>query len=106
VPDLTEFKISPLDRVLNLPAIDLAGTWERANLDTKLDLQGSLFGSTLYFEPGTADPFLNQKNTLLFERLWTYFAECEEDEYIPESWVRESEFENEEIREVGVGDGI
>ena len=36
----------------------------------------------------------------------TYFAECKEDEYTPEGWVGESEPENEEDGQVGVGDGI
>jgi hypothetical protein len=44
--------------------------------ETKLDLQRSLFGRNLYFEPETVDPFLNRKNILLSERLRLHFAEC------------------------------
>jgi hypothetical protein len=65
-----------------------------------------LFSSTLYFEPESVDPFLNQKNILLHERLLTYFAECKADEYVPEGWVGESEPEIDEVSQVGVGDGI
>lgn len=87
-------------------AIDLAGTWERGSLSTKLDLQRSLFGQNLYFEPGTIDPFLNQKNVLLFERLWLHFAEGGEDTDLPESFVGEGPEPEEEFGQVGVGDGI
>lgn len=59
-----------------------------------------------FFNPGIVDPFLNQKNVLLRERLLTYFTEAKEDEHIPEGWVGESEPENEEVGQVGVGDGI
>ena len=97
--------LEELTEQVKAEAIDLAGTWERANYETKLDLQRSLFGRYLYFEPETVDPFLNQKNILLSERLRLYFTECAADTYIPEGWVGESEPENEEESQVGVGDG-
>jgi site-specific DNA recombinase len=99
------FTLEELTEQVKSEAIDLAGTWERGSFDTKLDLQRSLFGRYLYFEPKTVDPFLNQKNTLLSERLRLHFAEYEPDVYIPEGWVGESEPENEEVGQVGVGDG-
>ena len=87
-------------------AIDLAGTWERGSLDTRLDLQRSLFGQHLYFQPDAVDPFLNQKNNLLFERLWLHFAEGGADTDGPEDYDS-MKFEREgEIGQVGVGDGI
>jgi hypothetical protein len=98
--------LEELTEQVRAEAIDLAGTWERANFETKLDLQRSLFGRYLYFEPESVDPFLIQKNTLLFERLWLYFAECKHDEYIPEGWIGESEPDEEEAGQVGVPDGI
>src|SRR5579872_2873315 len=71
---------------VKVEAIDLAGTWERGNLDTKLDLQRSLFGSSLYFEPEGVDPFLNRMNVLLFERLWLHFADGWADREGPEDY--------------------
>ena len=98
--------LEELTEQVKAEAIDLAGTWERGSFETKLDLQRSLFGRYLYFEPKTVDPFLNQKNTLLSERLRLHFAEYEPDAYVSEGWVSESVEENEEVGQVGVGDGI
>ena len=98
--------LEELTEQVKAEAVDLAGTWERGPSDTKLDLQRSLFGRYLYFEPQTVDPFLNQKNILLSERLRLHFAEYEPDTYISEGWVSESVDENEEAGQVGVGDGI
>lgn len=69
--------LEELTEQVRAEAIDLAKTWERANFETKLDLQRSLFGRYLHFEPETVDPFLNQKNILLSERLRLHFAEYE-----------------------------
>jgi hypothetical protein len=98
--------LEELTEQVKAEAIDLAGTWERGSFETKLDLQRSLFGRYLYFEPETVDPFLNQKNILLSERLRLHFAEYEPDTYISEGWVSESMDENEEAGQVGVPDGI
>jgi site-specific DNA recombinase len=54
--------LAELTEQVKAEAIDLAGTWERGSLNTKLDLQRSLFGQHLYFEPDAIDPFLNRKN--------------------------------------------
>jgi hypothetical protein len=43
--------LEELTEQVRAEAIDLAGTWERANFETKLDLQRSPFGRCLYFEP-------------------------------------------------------
>lgn len=40
--------LEELTEQVRAEAIDLAGTWERANFETKLDLQRSLFGRYLY----------------------------------------------------------
>lgn len=84
---------------------DLAGTWEQANYETRLDLQHSLFGRYLYFEPNSPDPFSNQKNTLLTERWLLYIAEAGEDTGILEGWVGDGPEPEEEESQVGVGDG-
>jgi hypothetical protein len=98
--------LEELTEEVRTEAIDLAGCWERGNLDTKLDLQRSLFGSTLYFEPGAPEPFLNPKNTLLTERRLMQIAEDSTLRHTPEGWVGEGPEPEEEIRQVGVGDGI
>jgi site-specific DNA recombinase len=86
-------------------AIDLAGTWERGSLDTKLDLQRSLFGQHLYFEPDGIDPFLNQKNIFLFDRMMLHFAEGGAHTDLAEDYDS-MRFEREvENSQVGVGDG-
>jgi site-specific DNA recombinase len=97
--------LDELTEQVKAEAIDLSGTWERGSLDTKLDLQRSLFGQHLYFEPDTIDPFLNQKNNLLFDRLWLHFAEGGADSDIPEGWVGDGDEPEEEENQVGVGDG-
>jgi site-specific DNA recombinase len=98
--------LDELTEQVKAEAIDLAGTWERGSLDTKLDRQRSLFGQHLYFEPGAVDPFLNRKNNLLFERLMLHFAEGGADTDGPEDY-ESMEFEREvENGQVGVGDGI
>jgi site-specific DNA recombinase len=97
--------LEELTEQVKAEAIDLAGTWERGSFDTKLDLQRSLFGRYLYFEPKTVDPFLNQQNTLLSERLRLHFAEATADTYVPEGWIGEGEASEGEVCQVGVGDG-
>ena len=98
--------LDELTEQVKAEAIDFAGTWERGSLNTKLDLQRSLFGQHLYFEPRAVDPFLNQKNNLLFERLWLHFAEGGADTDLPEDY-ESMKFEREvELGQVGVGDGI
>jgi len=98
--------LEELTEQVKAEAIDLAGTWERGSFETKLDLQRSLFGRYLYFEPEGVDPFLNQKNVLLFQRLWLYFADGAEDADLPNDY-ESTIFEREvELVKVGVGDGI
>ncbi len=98
--------LDELTEQVKAEAVDLAGTWERGSLDTKLDLQRSLFGQHLYFEPNTIDPFLNQKNILLFDRLMLHFVEGGADTDGPEDYDS-MRFEREmEKNQVGVGDGI
>ncbi|MGA2421812.1 MAG: hypothetical protein ABSG69_17175, partial [Candidatus Acidiferrum sp.] len=59
----------------------------------------------LYFEPDVIDPFLNQKNSLLFERLMLHFVEGGADSDGPEDYDS-MRFESEvEKNQVGVGDG-
>ncbi len=53
--------LEELTEQVRAEAIDLAGTWERGSLETKLDLQRGLFGRSLFFEPETVDPFLRVK---------------------------------------------
>jgi hypothetical protein len=97
--------LDELTEQVKAEAIDLAGTWERGSLDTKLDLQRSLFGQHLYFEPGAIDPFLNPKNILLFDRLALHFAERGGHSDLPEDY-ESMKFEREvEENQVGVGDG-
>ena len=98
--------LEELTEQVKAEAIDLAGTWERGSFETKLDLQRSLFGRYLYFEPEGVDPFLNQKNVLLFQRLWLYFADGAEDADLPNDY-ESTRFERKvELGKVGVGDGI
>jgi hypothetical protein len=98
--------LDELTEQVKAEAIDLAGTWERGSLDTKLALQRSLFGQHLYFEPDGIDPFLNQKNILLFDRMMLHFAEGGADTDGPEDYDS-MKFEREvETGQVGVGDGI
>ena len=98
--------LEELTEQVKAEAIDLAGTWERGSFETKLDLHRSLFGRYLYFEPEGVDPFLNQKNVLLFQRLWLYFADGGEDTDLPNDY-ESMRFEREvELGQVGVGDGI
>jgi site-specific DNA recombinase len=97
--------LDELTEQVKAEAIDLAGTWERGSLETKLDLQRSLFGQHLYFEPDGIDPFLNRQNILLFDRLWLHFAEGGADTDGPEDYDS-MRFEREvEKNQVGVGDG-
>jgi hypothetical protein len=97
--------LDELTEQVKTEAIDLAGTWERGSLDTKLDLQRSLFGQHLYFEPDGIDPFLNQKNIFLFDRMMLHFVEGGADTDGPEDYDS-MRFEREvEESQVGVGDG-
>ena len=58
-----------------------------------------------YFEPGVMDPFLNQKNSLLHERLRLHFTEGWAHNDPPEDY-ESMEFERAvELGQVGVGDG-
>jgi site-specific DNA recombinase len=98
--------LEELTEQVKAEVLDLAGTWERGNLDTKLDLQRSLFGRYLYFEPEGFDPFLNPKNILLHERLRLHFVEGWADKDVAEDY-ESMEFERSiEDGQDGVGDGI
>jgi site-specific DNA recombinase len=87
-------------------AIDLAGTWERASLDDKLDLQRSLFGRYLYFEPERGQGFLNQRNTLLM-KMWSDFTSTipTDTDWIEKLQAIKSDPEDEDCK-VGVSDGV
>lgn len=98
--------LEELTEQVKAEAIDLAATWERGSLNTKLDLQRSLFGQHLYFEPDGIDPFLNRKNILLFDRLLLHFAEGGADTDVAEDYESMEFEEKVENGQVGVGDGI
>ena len=87
-------------------AIDLAGTWERASLDDKLDLQRSLFGRYLYFEPERGQGFLNQRNTLLM-KMWSDFTSTipTDTDWIEKLQAIKLDPKDEDCK-VGVSDGV
>jgi hypothetical protein len=87
-------------------AIDLAGTWERASLDDKLDLQRSGFGRYLYFELERGQGFLNQRNALL-TKIWSYFTSTipTDTDWIEKLQTIKSDPEDEDCK-VGVSDGV
>jgi hypothetical protein len=91
---------------VKVEAIDLAGTWERASLDDKLDVQRSLFGRYLYFELERGQGFLNQRNTLLM-KMWGDFTSTipTDTDWIEKLQAIKPDPEDEDCK-VGVSDGV
>lgn len=104
--EIARTTLAEITEQVKAEAIDLAGTWERANLEYKLDLQRSLFGRRLYFEPESGQGFLNQRNTLLVKMMYDFIStESTDTDWIEKLHAMKSH-EEEEEKQVGVSDGI
>lgn len=98
--------LAEVSQQVKADALDLAGMWQSASLDDKLDLQRSLFGQRLYFEPHQQAGFLNHRNVLLTKMLTEFICSESSDTDFVEKFLNIRPDENEEEKQVGVSDGI
>ena len=98
--------LAEISQQVKADALDLAGMWQSASLDDKLDVQRSLFGQRLYFEPRQQAGFLNHRNALLTKMLTEFICAESTDRNWIERFLIIRPDENEEEKEVGVSDGI